>query len=179
MVRNTGRDKILAGSRRDRGGLSGRIKSSCAGRARQRNAVASGKHLVLYAGDCDVVRAPGSFSGCPRRRAGADRNRRILFATAQAGLRGNRSRSRSVGRRQEVKTVCGGRRVACKSSTHRSRHGCLYRKWCKQEVNVLTREAAARHGKSSLLLPRTHDRNYFYSTVRQGHNQRNPPPCQR
>jgi hypothetical protein len=52
-------------------------------------------------------------------------------------------------------------------------------KWCKEEVNVLTREAAERHGKSSLLLPRTHDRNYFYSTVRQRHNQRNPPPCQR
>jgi hypothetical protein len=36
-----------------------------------------------------------------------------------------------------------------------------------------------RHGKSSLLLPRTHDRNYFYSTVGQGRNQRSPPPCQR
>jgi hypothetical protein len=35
----------------------------------------------------------------------------------------------------------------------------------KEEVNVLTREAAERHGKSSLLLRRTHDRNYFYSTV--------------
>src|SRR4029077_11576976 len=62
---------------------------------------------------------------------------------------------------------------------HDAFHGCLYRKWGKEEVNVLTREAAARHGKSSLLLQRTHDRNYFYSTVRQGHNQRNPPPCQR
>ena len=53
-----GRDKILAGARRDRDGLPGRVERSCAGRARQRDAIASGQHFVFYPGDRD------SCSGC-------------------------------------------------------------------------------------------------------------------
>ena len=76
-----------------------------AGRARQRDAIASGQHFVFYTGDRRIVWVAGSFSRRTRRRAGADRNRRILFATAQTQLRRARSRSRCAGGRENGKTV--------------------------------------------------------------------------
>ena len=44
-------------------------------------------NILLYAGDRRVVRAAGRFSSRPCRCTGTDRNRRILFAAAQARLR--------------------------------------------------------------------------------------------
>jgi predicted PurR-regulated permease PerM len=84
-----GCDQILARPRRHRIGLPNRIECSCTRRARQRNAIASGQHSILYPRDRDDVRAPRGFSGCARRRVSANRNRRILFAPAGAGLRCN------------------------------------------------------------------------------------------
>lgn len=100
-----GRDKILARHGRDPVGLSSRAEPSGGGRARQGDAIASGQHFVFYTGDRRIVWVAGSFSRRPGRRAGADRNRRILFATAQTQLRRARSRSRCAGRREKGKTV--------------------------------------------------------------------------
>jgi predicted PurR-regulated permease PerM len=46
-----GCDQILARPRRHRIGLPNRIECSCTRRARQRNAIASGQHFVLYPGN--------------------------------------------------------------------------------------------------------------------------------
>jgi AI-2E family transporter len=85
--------------------LPNRAEPSGAGRPRQRDAIASGQHFVFYTGDRRIVWVAGSFSRRPGRRAGADRNRRILFATAQTQLRRARSRSRCAGGREKGKTV--------------------------------------------------------------------------
>ena len=69
-----GSDKILAGAARDRDRLPSRTETACPRRARQRDAVASGQHFVLHAGDRDIVRAAGSFSRCPCCCASADRD---------------------------------------------------------------------------------------------------------
>ena len=52
-------------------------------RARQRNAAAPGQHFVFYPRDRRIVRVPGIVSCCPSCGAGANRDRRILFATPQ------------------------------------------------------------------------------------------------
>jgi predicted PurR-regulated permease PerM len=85
--------------------LPNRAEPSGAGRPRQRDAIASGQHFVFYTGDRRIVWVAGSFSRRPGRCAGADRNRRILFATAQTQLRRARSRSRCAGGREKGKTV--------------------------------------------------------------------------
>ena len=74
-----GATKFWLALRRDRAGLSGRTERPRARCARQRNAIASGQHFVFYPGDRRIVWAIGSASRRPCRRAGANRNRRILL----------------------------------------------------------------------------------------------------
>ena len=79
-----------------------RAKRSYSGRARQRDAIVPGQHLILHTCDRDDVRASrgGSCRACGR--AFPDCHRRILFVTAQARLRCDRSRSSGCNRREEL-----------------------------------------------------------------------------
>ena len=103
-----GRHKILACSCRNRIGLPNRAERSCARRAWQRDAIASGQYFVLYARDRDDVRIARGFSGCACRRARPHHDRRILFAPTQTRLRLARSRGSLAGRRQKL-TFRGGK----------------------------------------------------------------------